>query len=86
VFFSTRQGSVFTGTPYLTASSAPLVAGDSVSLLPPPSVSLADTVFNTDTVWVGIRARIATNLGPNMTGRLRLQDLHLRIALQDKLF
>jgi len=86
VFFSKTQGSVFTGTPYLTASSGPLVAGDSVSLLPPTSVSLADTVFNTDTLWVGIRARIATNVGPNMTGRLRLQDLHLRIALQDKLF
>src|SRR6267143_4472420 len=32
VFFSRTQGSVFTGTPYLTASSGPLVAGDSVSL------------------------------------------------------
>jgi hypothetical protein len=54
--------------------------------LPPTSVSLADTVFNTDTLWVGIRARIATNVGPNMTGRMRLQLLHLRIVLQDKIF
>jgi hypothetical protein len=86
VFFARTQGALFTSTPYLTAMSGAVVAGDSVSLLPPTSVSLADTVFNTDTLWVGIRARVATNVGPNMTGRLRVQDLHLRIALQDKVF
>lgn len=86
VFFARTQGSLFTSTPYLTANSGAMVSGDSVTLLPPTLVSLADTVFNTDTLWVGIRARIATNIGPNMTGRLRLQDLHVRVALQDKIF
>ncbi len=86
VFFAKTQAALFIGTPYLTATSGPVTAGDSVPLLPPTKVSPADTVFNTDTLWVGIRARIATNAGPNMTGRVRIQDLDLRIDLQDKVF
>ncbi len=85
VFFGKTQGTLFTGQPYLTANSGALVAGDSVTLLPPTSVSLADTVFNADTVWVGIRARISTNVGPNMAGRLRINSLNLRVVLQDKI-
>ena len=85
VFFGKSQTGLFLTTPYLTANSGPMVAGDSVRLLPPTSVSLADTVFNADTVWVGIRARISTNVGPNMAGRLRFQSLNLRVVLQDKI-
>ncbi len=88
VFFAKTQAAVFSGTPYLTANSGALGSPypDSVALLPPTSISLADTVFNTDTLWVGIRARISTNVGPNMAGRFRLTDLHLRIVLAAKLF
>lgn len=87
VFFAKTQAGLF-GTPYLTANSGALSAppDDSVPFLPPTSVSLADTVFNTDTLWVGVRMRISTNLGPNMAGRFRLTDLHLRIVIADKLF
>ncbi|HLQ60046.1 MAG TPA: hypothetical protein VK113_11070 [Gemmatimonadales bacterium] len=86
VFFAKTQAAVFAGTPYVTANSRALVAPDSVALLPPTTVSLADTVFNTDTVWVGVRARISTNIGPNMAGRFRLTTLRLRIVVADKLF
>lgn len=86
VFFAKAQGALFTGSPYLTASSGPIVGVDTVQLLPPTTVSLADTVFNTDSLWVGIRARISTNAGPNMTGQFRLTALALRIVLQDKVF
>ena len=86
VFFSKAQGSLFTGTPYLTASSGAVVGADTVPLLPPTTVSLADSVFNTDSLWVGIRARLSTNVGPNMTGHLRLNQIQLRIVLQDKVF
>jgi hypothetical protein len=86
VFFAKAQGSLFTSTPYLTASSGPIVGADTVQLLPPTTVSIADTVFNTDSLWVGIRARISTNVGPNMTGQFRLTTLGLRIVVQDKLF
>jgi len=86
VFFSKAQGSLFTGTPYLTASSGAVVGADTVPLLPPTTVSLADTVFNTDSLWIGIRARLSTNAGPNMTGHLRLNQIQVRIVLQDKIF
>ncbi len=86
VFFSKAQGSLFTGTPYLSASSGAVSGADTVPLLPPTTVSLADTVFNTDSLWVGIRARLNTNIGPNMTGHLRLTQIRVRVVLQDKLF
>lgn len=86
VFFAKTQGSLFTTTPYLTANSGPIVGADTVQLLPPTTVSVADTVFDTDSLWVGIRARISTNLGPNMTGQLRLTTLGVRIVVQDKVF
>ncbi|HEY3219351.1 MAG TPA: hypothetical protein VGJ80_01345 [Gemmatimonadales bacterium] len=85
VFFSQTQGSLFTGMPYLSASSGAVSGADTVPLLPPTTVSLADTVFNTDSLWVGIRARLSTNIGPNMTGHLRLTQIRLRIVLQDKI-
>ena len=86
VFFAKTQGALFTGTPYLTAASGPISGAQTVQLLPPTTVSLADTVFNTDSLWVGIRARISTNVGPNMTGQLRITTLGLRIVVQDKVF
>lgn len=86
VFFAKTQGSLFTSTPYLTASSGPIVGADTVQLLPPTTVSVADTVFDTDSLWVGIRARISTNVGPNMTGQFRLTTLGVRLVVQDKVF
>ncbi len=86
VFFAKSQASLFTGTPYISASSGPVSGAQTVQLLPPTAVSLADTVFNTTDLWVGVRARIATNAGPNMVGRLRLNQLRLRVFLQDKIF
>ena len=84
VFFAKTQGSLYTTPPYLTANSGPIVGADTVLLLPPTAVSVADTVFDTDSLWVGVRARISTNLGPNMTGQFRLTTLGLRIVVQDK--
>jgi hypothetical protein len=43
-------------------------------------------VFDTDSLWVGIRARISTNVGLNMTGQLRLTTLGVRIVVQEKVF
>ncbi|HET9387340.1 MAG TPA: hypothetical protein VFO67_19550 [Gemmatimonadales bacterium] len=84
VFFAKTEGSLYTTSPYLTANSGPIVGADTVLLLPPTAVSVADTVFDTDSLWVGVRARVSTNLGPNMTGQLRLTTLGLRIVVQDK--
>ena len=86
VYFAKTQAGVFSGTPYITASSGPVSGPDTVSLLLPTSVSLSDSVFNATDVWAGIRVRLSTNLGPNMTGDLRLTQLALRVVLQDKVF
>src|SRR4029077_16278054 len=43
-------------------------------------VSLADTVFQKDTVWVGIRARINKNIATTMAGRFPLNRLPVRIV------
>jgi hypothetical protein len=83
VFFAKTQAALFTGTPYVTASSGPVSGVQTVQLLPPTTVALSDTVFNATNLWVGIRARITTNVGPNMVGRLRLTQLMLRIVVQD---
>ena len=82
VFFARTQGGLFTGTPYLSANSGAMVAGDSVRLLPPTTVSLADTVFQKDTVWVGIRARINKNVTTTVAGRFRLNSLNVRIVVK----
>ena len=88
VFFAKTQGALFTGTPYITASSGPVSGVDTVPLLPPTTVSPGDTVFNADSLWVGVRARITTDppVLPHMTGQLRLTELNVRIVLNDKIF
>jgi hypothetical protein len=88
VFFAKTQATLFSGTPYVTASSGPVSGVDTVPLLPPTTVSPGDTVFKADSIWVGVRARITTNppLTPHMTGQLRLTELNVRIVLNDKIF
>ena len=82
VFFAKTQGGLFTGTPYLSDTAT--VAGAQTVPLGKNVVSLADTVFNTDSLWVGIRARISTTVAP-MTGQLRFTDIRLRIVVQDQI-
>jgi len=45
-----------------------------------------DTVFNTPTVWVGVRARVATDPGPDLVARLALTVLQLRVVMHDQGF
>ena len=84
VFFAKQQGWLYTGTPYLSDSSG-TVTGVQTVPLGKNSVSLADTVFNTDSLWVGIRARVTTSAGPNFSGQLRFTDIRLRIVMQDNI-
>jgi len=86
VYFAKTQAGLFSGTPYISASSGPVSGPDTVPLLLPTSVSLSDSVFNVTDVWAGVRLRLSTNLGPNVTGDLRLTQLALRVVLQDKVF
>jgi len=49
-------------------------------------VSLSDSVFNANTLWVGVHARLNQNAGPGLTGKVRLTAVTMRIVLQDKVF
>ena len=87
VYFAKDSANVYTTTPYITANGT--ISGtqpSTVPLLPPTSVALSDSVFNTDQLWVGVHAGIAKNAGPNLVGRVRLTTLTLRVVLQDKIF
>lgn len=85
VYFSKDSAQVFAGTPYLVDSSGP-VSGVQTVQMAKNTISLSDSVFNTTDLWLGIRAEVTSNVGPNMTGQLRFNDLHLRVVLQDKVF
>ncbi len=56
------------------------------TLLPTTTRSVNDTVFNTPNVWVGVRARLATDPGPDFVGRLALTVLQLRVVMHDQGF
>lgn len=84
VFFAKTQGALFTGTPYLSDSSGHVTGAQTVPL-GDNQVRFGDNVFTSDTVWLGIRARISTDLGPVMTGRVRFTDMHVRVVIQDKI-
>ena len=90
IFFSKDSATVYAGSPYITATGT--ISGpqpSTVLLLAPSTVSLADSVFNTNTLWVGVHASFTQNaggVGTGLSGKLRLTLLNLRIVLQDKVF
>jgi len=85
VFFAKDEASLFTGQPYVGAHAT--VSGvQTDTLLPATTRSVNDTVFNTPTVWVGVRARVATDPGPDFVGRLALTVLQLRVVMHDQGF
>src|SRR5207249_962148 len=85
VFFAKDQASLFTGQPFVSAHAT--VSGvQTDTLVPPTTRSVNDTVFTTPTVWVGVRARIATDPGPDFIGRLALTVLQLRVVTHDQGF
>jgi hypothetical protein len=83
VFFAKDEASLFTGQPYVSATAT--VSGvQTDTLLPATARSVNDTVFNTPDVWVGVRARFATDPGPDLVGRLAMTVLQLRVVLHDQ--
>jgi hypothetical protein len=87
VYFAKDSANVYTTTPYITANGT--ISGtqpSTVPLLPPTSVALSDSVFNTDVLWVGVHAGISKNAGADLVGRVRLTTLSLRVVLKDKIF
>jgi len=88
VFFAKTQAALFTGTPYASASSGHVTGANTVPFLFPTTVTLNDTLFNTSSLWIGLRASITTDppLATHMTGQVRLTQLSARIVLSEKIF
>ena len=85
VFFAKDEASLFTGQPHVSAHAT--VSGvQTDTLLPLTTLSVNDTVFSTPTVWVGVRARVATDTGPDFFGRLAVTQLNLRVVMHDQGF
>jgi len=85
VFFAKDEASLFTGQPAVSAHG--IVSGvQTDTLLPPTTRSVDDSVFSTPNVWVGVRARFATDTGPDMVGRVALTVLQLRVVMHDQGF
>src|SRR5207248_10441705 len=84
-FFSKDEASPFTGQPYV-AVHATVSGVQTATLLPATTRSVNDTVFNTPTVWVGVRARVATDPAPDLVARLALTVLNLRAVMHDQGF
>ena len=85
VFFAKDEASLFTGQPYVGVHAT--VSGvQTDTLLPATTRSVNDTVFNTPSVWVGVRARVATDPGPDLVARLALTVLQLRVVIHDQGF
>ena len=81
IFFATDSASTYTGTPLLNASG-PLAPGTITPIT--GSATFADSLFNRQSLWVGIRLAVTTNPGPAVNGTMRLSALDLRIVLRDR--
>ncbi len=85
IFFSGTQAGTYSGTPY-AQDSAVVHGAETVMLAPGPIPLAADSIFGKDTIFVGVRVRVAARPGPTMTGTLHLSKVILRIVLQDHIF
>ncbi|MGH9260453.1 MAG: hypothetical protein ACRD08_11240 [Acidimicrobiales bacterium] len=83
IFFGADSATLYSTTPY-AADTAVVTGVDTVTLAPGPVPFGADTVFSNEKVWIGIRASVVANAGPQpLEGTLRLSQLRLRIVLND---
>jgi len=88
IYFAKTQSALFSGAAYDSASSGHVTGLQTVPFVLPDSVSLNDTLFNTRSLWLGLRASITTDppLLTPMVGTVRLTQLQAHIVVSDKLF
>lgn len=81
IFFAADSASTYLGTPFLKAGGtlAPATTTPVTG-----SATFTDSLFNQQTVWVGLRVFGQANAGPALDGRMQLTALAVRIVLQDK--
>ena len=85
VFFAKDEAGLFVGEPFVS-THASVSGAQTDTLLAPTKRSVDAAVFSTPDVWVGVRARFATDSGPEMVGRLALTVLRLRAVMHQQIF
>jgi hypothetical protein len=83
LYFAADQVSVYSGTPYLTASG--VVSGAATTPIG-AQVVLTDALFSEPTLWLGIRVRVQNTAAAVVSGDVALTALTLRIVLDDRVF
>lgn len=81
IFFAADSASTYSGTPFLNASGN-LTPGAITPIV--ASATFSDSLFNKQSLWVGIRLAATASPGPNLVGTMRLTALALRIVLRDR--
>jgi hypothetical protein len=81
IFFSDSQSTTYNGPPFLTANGN-LTPGNTTPIV--ATATFSDSLFNAQSLWVGIRLGAAATTATALDGTMRLTALNLRIVLQDK--
>ncbi len=83
LYFAADSASTYSGTPVLTAGGS--VNGAGTTAIGSQATLIGDTLFNRQTLWVGVEARVAVSTPP-LDGKVQVTALRLRIVLKPKLF
>lgn len=81
IFFAADSASTYLGTPFLSANGN-LTPGNTTSIA--SSATFSDSLFNQQTIWVGIRLAASATTGTALDGDMHLTALSMRIILRDK--
>ena len=81
IFFAADSASTYLGTPFLSANGN-LTPGNTTSIS--SSATFSDSLFNQQTIWVGIRLAANNSTATALDGDMHLTALSMRIILRDK--
>jgi len=83
LFFAADSATTYSGAPVLTAGGT--VGGPGTTPIGAQATLIADTLFNRQTLWVGVQAQVHVTAAP-LDGKVQVTALRLRIVLKPKLF
>ena len=78
IYFAPDSLSTYNPGNLYVADTAVVSGVDTVAITPLPVVLVGDTLFANQSVWVGVRAAVAA--ATNMSGKVRLTQLDLRVV------
>jgi len=84
IFIDTSSATTYSGAPFMSTGGA---AGPGTTTTPisASATVVGDSRFLNQTLWVGVRARVAATAAP-IDGKVQVTGLRLRVVLKPKLF